>query len=85
MACSYICKIMPIMLALCLMLLHTYYAKNYAGIIDSGLKGVHRSFLPSYLDEFMWQEKWGGNTKAAFNNIVSDIATQYPLPGMTSP
>ena len=22
---------------LCLMLLHTYYAKNYAGIIDSGL------------------------------------------------
>ena len=28
---------MPIMLALCLMLLHTYYAKNYAGIIDSGL------------------------------------------------
>ena len=25
------------MLALCLMLLHTYYAKNYAGIIDSGL------------------------------------------------
>ena len=30
-------KIMPIMLALSLMLLHTYYAKNYAGIIDSGL------------------------------------------------
>ena len=28
---------MPVMLALCLMLLHTYYAKNYAGIIDSGL------------------------------------------------
>ena len=31
---------MPIMLALCLMLLHTYYAKNYAGIIDSGLIDV---------------------------------------------
>ena len=28
---------MPIMLALCSMFLHTYYAKNYAGIIDSGL------------------------------------------------
>ena len=36
-ACAHIRKIMPIMLALCLMLLHTYYAKNYAGIIDSGL------------------------------------------------
>ena len=33
----HIYKIMPIMLALCLMLLHTYYAKIYAGIIDSGL------------------------------------------------
>ena len=32
---------MPIMLALCLMLLHTYYAKNYAGIIDSGLTIMH--------------------------------------------
>ena len=28
---------MPIMLALCSMLLHTYYAKNYASIINSGL------------------------------------------------
>ena len=36
-ACICIHKIMPIMLALCLMLLHTYYAKNYASIIDSGL------------------------------------------------
>ena len=44
------------------------------------MKGVHRSFLPSYLDEFMWRERWGGSTEAAFNNIVSDIATQYPLP-----
>ena len=30
-------EIMPIMLELCLMLLVTYYAKNYAGIIDSSL------------------------------------------------
>ena len=42
-ACVHIRKIMPIMLALCLMLLHTYYAKNHAGIIDSGLAvGVNR-------------------------------------------
>ena len=28
---------LPIMLALCLMLWHAYYAQNYAGIIDVGL------------------------------------------------
>ena len=28
---------LPIMLALCLMLLGTYYAQNYAGIIDRSL------------------------------------------------
>ena len=33
-------EIMPIMLELCLMLLLTYYAKNYAGIIDSSLLSV---------------------------------------------
>ena len=30
-------KLLPIMLALCSMLLYTHYAKNYAGIIDTGL------------------------------------------------
>ena len=28
---------LPVMLALCFMLWHAYYAKNYAGIIDAGL------------------------------------------------
>ena len=28
---------LPIMLALCFMLWHAYYAKNYASIIDTGL------------------------------------------------
>ena len=35
--------IIPIMLALCLMLSGTYYAKNYAGIIGRGL--VHVNFI----------------------------------------
>ena len=30
-------KILPITLALCLMLLETYYAQNYAGILGLGL------------------------------------------------
>ena len=32
---------LPIMLALCFMLWHAYYAKNYAGIIDAGLSHTH--------------------------------------------
>jgi len=44
------------------------------------MKGVHRSFLPSYLDEFMWRERYGRSSEAAFDNILSDMATQYPLP-----
>ena len=35
-------KILPIVLALCLMLLETYYSQNYAGIIGLGvnIKGI---------------------------------------------
>ena len=31
---------LPIMLALCFMLWHAYYAKNHAGIIDAGLLSI---------------------------------------------
>ena len=35
----------PIMLALCLMLSGTYYAKNYAGIIGRGLLCAHNVYV----------------------------------------
>ena len=41
------------------------------------MKGCHRHQLPSYLDEFMWMERWGGSN--AFNNICADISSQYPV------
>ena len=43
------------------------------------MKGCHRHQLPSYLDEFMWMERWGGTN--AFNNIIlcTHISTQYPV------
>ena len=36
---------LPIMLALCFMLWHAYYAQNYAGIIDAGLIMSVDSFI----------------------------------------
>ena len=37
---------LPIMLALCLMLLGTYYAQNYAGIISRSLFDIHGMSIP---------------------------------------
>ena len=42
--------IIPIMLALCLMLSGTYYAKNYAGIIGRGLLSVRYTYLLIFLN-----------------------------------
>ena len=43
--CSNFSKIFPIMLALCLMLLVTYYAQNYAGIISWSLLTTKRQTI----------------------------------------
>ena len=45
------------------------------------MKGCHQTELPSYLDEFMWRERHGDDSaRLVFNNIIRDIAAQYPLP-----
>ena len=43
------------------------------------MKECHASMLPSHLDEFMWRERVGETANEAFNNIIRDIADQYPL------
>ena len=35
--------------------------------------------LAGYLDEFMWQERYGRAQKVAFDSIIRDVA-QYKLP-----
>jgi hypothetical protein len=41
------------------------------------MKGVSADALPSYLDERMWRDSWGGTTEEAFTNICSQISEQY--------
>ena len=47
---------LPIMLALCLMLLGTYYAQNYAGIIGASLTTGLKLF--PFLDKILWFFKY---------------------------
>ena len=42
------------------------------------MRGCHELELSSYLDEFMWRERYGTN-RQAFENIIGDIAAQYPF------
>ena len=61
---------------------HTNNVESYWNRVKRKLKhmkGCHRHQLPSYLDEFMWMERWGGRN--AFNNIIlcTHISTQYPV------
>ena len=44
------------------------------------MRGCTELELSGYLDEFMWRERHGRTTREAFNNIIRDISTHYPLP-----
>ena len=41
------------------------------------MKGCHEQQLPSYLDEFMYRERYGKNDYDCWVSILQDIATQY--------
>ena len=41
------------------------------------MNGVRRDSLPSYLDEFLWRERYG---RDAFTNMIMQIAQKHPLP-----
>ena len=38
------------------------------------LSGVHSHQLASYLDEFMWRERYGTTSEQAFDSILRDIS-----------
>ena len=39
--------------------------------------GTHRTLLATYLAEFMWRQRFGGNP---FHHFVEHVRGQYPLP-----
>ena len=41
------------------------------------VNGVRRDSLPSYLDEFLWRERY---SKDAFANLIAQITQNHPLP-----
>ena len=62
--------------------LHTRNVESYWNWVKRRFKpmmGVSSAQLPSYLDEFMWHERWGKNKEEAFANLMTDIASQYPV------
>lgn len=61
---------------------HTQNVESYwnrAKIKLKRMRGCRAEQLPGYLDEFMWRERYGKSKADAFNNIMRDIAAQYPF------
>ena len=62
---------------------HTQNVESYWNRCKTKLKrmkGCIEHQILSYLDEFMWRERHGTSQVMVFNNIISDIAAQYPVP-----
>ena len=61
---------------------HTQNVESYWCRVKTKLKrmrGCHAHQLPSYLDEFMWRERYGKTARDALENIMRDIAQQYQV------
>ena len=59
--------------------IHTQHVESYWNRVKlkfKRMRGVDADQLPSYIDEFMWHERYGND---GFTNIMRDIAIQYPV------
>ena len=61
---------------------HTQHIESYWNRVKRKFKrmmGVERGQMASYLDEFMWRERYGETDMQCYTNIMRDIAQQYPV------
>ena len=62
---------------------HTQHVESYWSRAKRKLRRMHGTsdkLLPSYIDEFMWKERFGKTGSDTFNNICLHITEKYPLP-----
>ena len=61
---------------------HTQAIESYRARVKykfKRMKGLDGNHLASYLDEFMWRERFGKTTDDTLENIIAHIATIYPV------
>ena len=61
---------------------HTQNVESYWNRVKIKLKrmkGCHEHQLPSYIDEFMYRERFGRTARECYNSILHDISVQYPV------
>ena len=61
---------------------HTQHIECYWARVKNKIKrmkGCHAHEIPSYLDEFMWRERFGKTRNEALHSIFQDIAQIYPV------
>ena len=62
---------------------HTQHIESYWNRVKQkfkAMRGCHQHMLPSYLDEFMWRERYGSTHTHSFDNLCQHISQWYPLP-----
>ena len=58
---------------------HTQHVESYWNRVKVKLKRMRGCHIPSYLDKFMWMERYGKTSQQAWVNILQHIAQQYPV------
>ena len=61
---------------------HTQNIESYWNRVKIKIKrmrGCHQEQLASYLDEYMYRERYGRTARELFDNIIADIANQYAV------
>ena len=61
---------------------HTQHIESYWDRVKTKfkrMKGVQKTMMAGYLDEFMWKERYGTTRREAFQSLCRDIALWYPV------